>query len=180
MAAILASTASISAYGRASQLIKDRFGVELSLGSVGALLARLGLTPQKPLQRAYERNPEAIEAWKAEVYPKLAARVRKLGADIYFWDEAGFRADAVQGRTWGKKGQTPLIDKINWRKKEWRELVASAKARTLKSGLIQIVAEILDRCPAKVSWIAMTPGNISPVPAKPGDHPRRKPQSPSA
>jgi transposase len=41
--------------------------------------------------------------------PKLAARARKLGADIYFWDEAGFRADAVQGRTWSKKGQTPVI-----------------------------------------------------------------------
>ena len=92
-----------------SQLIQDRFGVELSLASVGALLARLGLTPQKPLQRAYERDPEAIEAWKAEVYPKLAARARKLGADIYFWDEAGFRADAVQGRTWSRKGQTPVI-----------------------------------------------------------------------
>jgi transposase len=43
----------------------------LSLASIGALLARLGLTPQKPLQRAYERDPEA---WKAEIYPKLAAR----------------------------------------------------------------------------------------------------------
>lgn len=38
-----------------------------------------------------------------------------------------------------------MFDKIKWRKKEWRELVASAKARTLKSGLIQIVAEILER-----------------------------------
>ena len=38
-----------------------------------------------------------------------------------------------------------MFDKIRWRKKEWRELVASAKARTLKSGLIQIVAEILER-----------------------------------
>ena len=92
-----------------AQLIDAKFGVRLSLASVGALLARLGLTPQKPLQRAYERDPEAIEAWKAEVYPKLAARAKKLGADIYFWDEAGFRADAVQGRTWGRKGQTPVI-----------------------------------------------------------------------
>lgn len=91
------------------QLIDDKFAVGLSLASVGALLARLGLTPQKPLQRAYERDPEAIEAWKTEVYPKLAARARKLGAEIYFWDEAGFRADAVQGRTWGKRGQTPVI-----------------------------------------------------------------------
>lgn len=38
-----------------------------------------------------------------------------------------------------------MFDKIKWRKNEWRELVASAKARTLKSGLIQIVAEILQR-----------------------------------
>lgn len=38
-----------------------------------------------------------------------------------------------------------MFDEIDWRKKEWGELVASAKARTLKSGLIQIVAEILER-----------------------------------
>lgn len=38
-----------------------------------------------------------------------------------------------------------MFDNINWRKKEWGKLVASAKARTLKSGLIQIVAEILER-----------------------------------
>lgn len=38
-----------------------------------------------------------------------------------------------------------MFDKIDWRKNEWRKLVASAKARTLKSGLIQIVAEILVR-----------------------------------
>jgi hypothetical protein len=38
-----------------------------------------------------------------------------------------------------------MFDKIAWRKKEWRKLVVSAKARTLKSGLIQIVAKILER-----------------------------------
>lgn len=38
-----------------------------------------------------------------------------------------------------------MFDRIDWRKREWRRLVASAKARTLKSGLIQIVAEILER-----------------------------------
>ena len=91
------------------QLIEDRFASRLSLASVGGLLARLGLTPQKPLQRAYERDPEAIEACKKEVYPKLAAPAKKSGGDIYFWDEAGFPADAVQGPTWGKRGQTPVI-----------------------------------------------------------------------
>lgn len=38
-----------------------------------------------------------------------------------------------------------MFDRIDWRMREWRGLVASAKARTLKSGLIQIVAEILER-----------------------------------
>jgi hypothetical protein len=38
-----------------------------------------------------------------------------------------------------------MFDQISWRKREWSRLVASAKARTLKSGLIQIVSEILVR-----------------------------------
>ncbi|MBX3608603.1 MAG: DEAD/DEAH box helicase [Hydrogenophaga sp.] len=38
-----------------------------------------------------------------------------------------------------------MFDRTNWRMREWRKLVDSAKARTLKSGLIQIVAEILER-----------------------------------
>lgn len=38
-----------------------------------------------------------------------------------------------------------MFDRVDWRREEWADLVASAKARTLKSGLIQIVAEILER-----------------------------------
>ena len=91
------------------RLVEKKFAVHLSLASVGQLLGRLGLTPQKPLQRAYQRDPEAIAAWKSEAFPKLAARARRNGADIWFWDESGFRADSVHGRTWGKKGQTPVV-----------------------------------------------------------------------
>jgi transposase len=84
-------------------------GVTLSLASIGALLARLGLTAQKPLQRAYQRDPEAIERWQRETYPTIARRAKTEGADIYFWDESGFRADAVQGKTWGRRGETPVV-----------------------------------------------------------------------
>jgi len=93
-----------------AELIAERFGVELSLASVGKLLASLHLTPQKPLTRAYERDPVAIEAWKRKTYPKLAARAKREGAEIYFWDESGFRADAVQGKTWGMRGHTPIVE----------------------------------------------------------------------
>jgi transposase len=92
------------------ELIHREFGVSLSLASVGALLACLGLTPQKPLQRAYQRNPEAIERWQRETYPAIAREAKETQADIYFWDESGFRADAVHGKTWGVKGQTPVVE----------------------------------------------------------------------
>ncbi len=38
-----------------------------------------------------------------------------------------------------------IFDKPAWRNSEWRCLVQSAKARTLKSGLYQIIAEIIER-----------------------------------
>jgi transposase len=91
-------------------LIAERFAIELSLASVGKLLANLNLTPQKPLKRAYERDPAAIDAWKRKIYPQLAARARRAGAEIYFWDESGFRADAVHGKTWGMRGHTPIVE----------------------------------------------------------------------
>jgi len=90
-------------------LIVRKFKKRLSLASVGSLLARLGLTAQKPLQRAYQRDPQAIERWQRETYPALARQAKRQGADIHFWDESGFRADSVQGKTWAPIGQTPVV-----------------------------------------------------------------------
>ena len=48
-------------------LIEQKLGVRMCVTAVGKLLARLGLTPQKPLQRAYQRDPKAIDRWKREI-----------------------------------------------------------------------------------------------------------------
>lgn len=93
------------------ELLTQRFGVTLSLASIGALLARLGLTPQKPLQRAYQRDPEAVQRWVKDTYPSIARQARREKAEIFFWDESGFRADAVHGKTWAAKGQTPVVQR---------------------------------------------------------------------
>lgn len=94
-----------------SDLIEKKFGIKLGVTAVGEMLARLGLTPQKPLQRAYQRDPAAIEQWQRETYPALARRAKREGADILFWDESGFRADTVHGKTWGVRGQTPVVER---------------------------------------------------------------------
>lgn len=93
------------------ELVEQRFAVLLSLASIGTMLARLGLTVQKPLQRAYQRNPEAIERWKRETFPAIAAQARDDAGSIFFWDESGFRADSVHGRTWGVRGRTPVVQR---------------------------------------------------------------------
>jgi transposase len=90
-------------------LILEKMGVELCLTSVGKLLASLEITPQKPLRRAYERDPVAVERWRMEDYPKLRKRAKKLGAMIFFLDEAGFQSDPPLGRTYGLKGHTPVV-----------------------------------------------------------------------
>ena len=97
-----------------ADLIERKFGIRLGVTAVGELLAKLGLTPQKPLQRAYQRDPAAIEAWQRERYPAIARQAKASGGEVYFWDESGFRADAVHGTTWGKKGETPPVVERPW------------------------------------------------------------------
>lgn len=93
------------------ELILQKFNISLSVTSVGSLLAELNFTPQKPLQRAYQRDPEAIERWQRNTFPAIAKQSKAEGAEIYFWDESGFRADAVHGKTWALRGKTPVVNR---------------------------------------------------------------------
>lgn len=91
------------------ELIKEKFGIELSISSVGVLLSKLNITPQKPLQRAYQRDPDAIAKWKLETYPIIKKMCRKSNGIIFFLDEAGFNSDDTRGRSWGDRGHTPIV-----------------------------------------------------------------------
>ena len=110
-------------------LIEQMLGLTMGLTAVGKMLARLGLTPQKPLQRAYQRDPKAIERWKRESWPAIAAKARQDAADIYFWDESGFRADTVHGKTWARRGQTPVVERPGQ-----RQSISAASAVSAKGG----------------------------------------------
>jgi len=90
-------------------MIAERFGVTYTLPGVGFLLTRLGITPQKPLRRAYERDERAVLEWKETTYPQLRQRAQERGADIFFLDECGVRSDSPLGRSYGLRGKTPVV-----------------------------------------------------------------------
>lgn len=95
--------------GMVRTLIRDKYGVRLSDVSVGRLLRKLGLSPQKPLRRAYEQDPQKVQQWLAEEYPKIKALAKKARATVFFADEAGVRSDFHAGTTWAVKGKTPIV-----------------------------------------------------------------------
>jgi hypothetical protein len=76
---------------------------------VGKYLARWGFTPQKPIRRAYEQRPEAVQTWLDTQYPEIAQRAKAEGAEIHWGDETGLRSDDVRGRSYAPAGQTPQI-----------------------------------------------------------------------
>ena len=92
-----------------AQLIEQRFGIGLSVWTVGRYLARWGFTPQKPVRRAYEQNPQVIRRWLEEDYPTIQKQAKKEKALIFWGDETGLRSDHVAGRSYGRCGQTPVI-----------------------------------------------------------------------
>ncbi len=90
-------------------LIEKRFGIKLSIWTVGRYLARWGFSPQKPLRRAYEQKPEQVKRWHKIEYPRIRDQAKLEKAEIYWGDEMGLRSDHAVGRTYGRRGQTPVI-----------------------------------------------------------------------
>lgn len=56
---------------RVAKVIKREFGVSYHPDHVGRLLHQLGLSWQKPMVRAKERDDKAIQRWVREEWPRL-------------------------------------------------------------------------------------------------------------
>lgn len=95
--------------GAVQQLIKRLFCINMPIRTMGEYLKRWGYTPQKPLRRAYEQNPKAVQKWLDEEYPVIGARAKKEKAEVHWGDETGLRNDSQYGRSYAPRGKTPAV-----------------------------------------------------------------------
>src|SRR4051812_7151883 len=91
------------------QLIAARFGVQLTVASVGRTLHHLGFSVQRPLYRAEQADPVAVARWREVEYPAIAAAAKAAGGTVYFIGEAGVRSDFHAGTTWAPVAKTPAV-----------------------------------------------------------------------
>ena len=91
-----------------AQLIKQFWGIDIPVRTMGDYLKRWGFTPQKPVKKAWEQNPVKVEAWLKDEYPKIKARAKQERATIFWGDETGIKNTTQHGRSYAPKGQTPV------------------------------------------------------------------------
>jgi transposase len=92
------------------ELIRKEFDIRLSDVSVGRLLHKIGLSPQKPLRKAYQRDEAKVQEWQKKAYPEIRKLAKQEKATIYFGDEASVRSDYHSGTTWAPIGNTPVVE----------------------------------------------------------------------
>ena len=95
--------------GILAELLKRGFGVTVSDSAVRLHLKSLGLTPQKPEYQDAERDGREIEYFLNVKFPAIQRVATKLGADIGFQDESGVGIMTRYGKTWGVRGETPVV-----------------------------------------------------------------------
>ncbi|MEC3982580.1 IS630 family transposase [Amycolatopsis sp. H20-H5] len=101
--------------GQVGELVKRWFGISLSRVTIGKYLRSWGLSPQKPIRVAYEKNPDKIAEWLDQRYPAIAARAKREKAIVLWLDQTGLRSDATVSATWAPVGKTPVVPKTGTR-----------------------------------------------------------------
>ena len=92
-----------------ARLIERKCGITVSQTTGGCYLKAWGMSAQKPVRRAYERNDVAIARWLDEDYPAIVKVAKREKATIYWGDEMGLRSDHVSGTCFAPMGQTPVV-----------------------------------------------------------------------
>ena len=90
------------------QFLKQSFDLGLSRSSC-FYLHRLGFVLKRPKKRLLKAKDEERKAFIIQ-YSQIREEAERIGAKIFFVDEAHFRADADLRGKWVLKGEPALVD----------------------------------------------------------------------
>jgi transposase len=91
------------------ELILRRYTIDMPIRTVGMYLSRWGFTPQKPVKKAREQKPEAVEQWFKEEYPRIGRQAKKEKAEILWGDETGIQNEANRTHGYSPQGIKPVL-----------------------------------------------------------------------
>jgi len=144
------------------ELITKHFGVKVSKWTVGRYLKEWGFTPQKPIRKAYEQNPESVKQWLAKDYVKIKKKAKKEQAEIFWGDETGMRSDHQAGKSYSPKGVTPVVIKTGKRFKINMISAINNKGKLNfmiyhkgfnTTVFIKFMSRLIERAPCKILFI---------------------------
>jgi transposase len=75
---------------RVASVIKQEFNVTYSASHVSRLLKALKWTPQRPVERASQRDEHTIADWRTRVWPDLKKRRLWNDANCFLWMKVAF------------------------------------------------------------------------------------------
>lgn len=112
---------------RVAGVLDEEFGISYSKSQVSRLLKRIGWTPQVPITRAIQRDEEAIQRWRVELWPKLREKARRERRTLVFVDESGFYLLPAVVKTYAPKAQTPILDE--WQTRDHLSVMGGVTAQ---------------------------------------------------
>src|SRR5258708_8724577 len=109
---------------RVAKVIAEELGVTYHKDHVSRLLQELHWTPQVPITRAIQRDEEAVERWRVEVWTEMQQRARRERRTLVFIDEAGFYLLPGKVRTYAPEGLRPEL--YEWQTRDHLSVMGGA------------------------------------------------------
>ncbi len=91
------------------EYIRREFGVVYHETSISRMLHRMGITPQRPVRRAFKRDEQECRQWAQTEFPRIVKSVMRKQAVLLFLDETGVHEDGPVAHTWAQRGHTPVV-----------------------------------------------------------------------
>ena len=91
------------------ELIRNRYGITITLRNMSEYLKRWGMTCQRPTKKAYFQDNVKLNTFMHETYPAIVEKAKKEDAEIYRGDETGINNQAYHIKGYSHKDEIEIF-----------------------------------------------------------------------